>query len=215
MYTHFLYMSIFSSQIARILWNIGQVHFIKPGHLTMWLANHNMISQPENEGGTWEPIHQGFDIIYIGGTASTSLSFILLSFTILLTFSASFLPSFYTLTVCLSLPQPLFLAASFLLFFLSCLSSTPCVPPSVPSLSLWHSILKQARSLPVLICHPPSLLSSLMSPFSQSPSQFFIVSLASFQWINQELPDGQLQKKSMYQGDNLLEILLLCCSQRW
>ena len=81
------------------------------------------------------------------------------------------------IAICLFLPQTLSLTAWFLLFFFT----KPVIYSHLPSLhalapSLWHFILVQAWSFSVLlVCHPPLLLSSLMSPFSQSLSNHFVL----------------------------------------
>lgn len=126
---------------------------------------------------------------------STSLHFLLLLFfpfpfafhltTGLTLPSACFLPSYscVLLYVCLCSHS---LTASFLLFFLSSLSCTLSIPTlHALALSLWHSVLMHTCSFSVLlVCHPPSLLSSLMSLFSKTLSNLSLSSLFLQAWVD-------------------------------
>lgn len=136
----------------------------------------------------WEVTHQAFDVLYM---RHTSVHFYYsFNFSLLFLLPLSF-PSYTYLLLCLSLSLPLSLTASFLLFFSSSLSSTPCIPPSMPSLCLFDILPPCRLALSVLlVCHPPSLLSSLVSPFSQSLSShffffFFVLSALTLKhWID-------------------------------
>lgn len=104
------------------------------------------------------------------------------------------------IAICLFLSQPLSLTAWFLLFFFT----KPVIYSHLPSLhalapSLWHFILIQTRSFSVLlVCHPPLLLSSLMSPFSQSLSNHFVLYRSSLRNLidNSRAAPWLLPKKS-------------------